>query len=211
MTGSRRAAASLLIGLLAPICCGVVLGLFEPPKFPRGSEPSWPSPTPPGWPHYPAQVARPGAGTQAEGTAGVATLAKGFGRSLRVTRVYEMKAGQRTWYTMAEFRTGFPLASAAAIRLSSPGWQDGTGLSAALRRGISLGPPRYADLHFGPTLPLLIEPLPFLVNALAWGSVSWLGLWSISMALAKRRQRLGQCARCGYPRQPDAVCPECGT
>jgi len=211
MTSSRRAAVSLLIGLLAPIGLGLLLGMLGPPLFQRASEPAWPSPTPLGWPDYPMQVARPGAGIHAEGATGTAYLAQGFGRSLRVTLVYEMKGGRRTWYKMAEFRTGFPLESTSAIQLSSPVWQDGTGLSDVLRQGISLGPPRFADMLFGPTLPLMIEPAPFLANAVAWGLACWIGLWSMAAARARRRRRCNQCVKCGYPRQPDAVCPECGT
>jgi len=210
MTSLRRAAVSLLIGLLAPIGLGVLLGMFGPPRFSDASAPTWPAPLPQGWPDYPMQVARPGAGIKAEGAAGTAYLAHGFGRSLRVTRVYEMKGGLRTWYTFAEFRTGFPFEGTVAVRLSSPTWQEDKSFGTAIRQGISLGPSHASDL-FGRTLLLMIEPAPFLANAVAWGLAGWIGLWSMAAVRAKRRIRRGECAKCGYPRQPDAVCPECGT
>jgi len=60
----------------------------------------------------------------------------------------------------------------------------------------------------------------FRIDHVAIVTAVWIPLWSLlipplalaiaGFAIKRKRPRLGECARCGYPLAGTAICPECG-
>jgi hypothetical protein len=156
----------------------------------------WEMSTPKNWPTYPNNSAKTSNWALFSGT--------------RVQ--YNDRTPGMYWYQRLD--TGFPLpcmrsrvlaelTGAYTIVKTTSLWDEGYTFS------------EISPVTSGKRIPLIILPLPFILNTIfwifVWTALFLVGRFSIGMMKGVYRRNPDiECIKCGYPRSAADVCPECG-